>query len=256
MAREEDHQTRPAGRTGIIAELAQAGFEDAVEVGRGGFGTVYRCVQSSLLRPVAVKVLSSDLDSDNRERFIREGHAMGKLSGHPNIVSIIQVGVTSTGRPYIVMPFHSRDSLAVHIRKFGPLSWQHAVRIGIKLAGALETAHKGNTLHRDVKPANILLTDYGEPQLTDFGIARIEGGFETATGAFTGSLAYTAPEVLKGLAPTPPADVYGLGATLFTLIAGRAAYERRSGEEIVAQYLRITTQPIPDLRPQGVPDDV
>ena len=84
---------------GIAAELAAAGFEDAVEVGRGGGGVVYRCYQKSLARSVAIKVLASDLDEDDRERFLREGYAMGALSGHPNIVNILQVGVTeSTGR--------------------------------------------------------------------------------------------------------------------------------------------------------------
>ena len=104
------------------------------------------------------------------------------------------------------------------------------VDIGVKVAGALETAHRRGTLHRDVKPANILLTEYGEPQLTDFGIARIIGGFETADGAVMGSPAYTAPEVIAGEPPSSAADVYGLGATLFAAITGHAAFERRSGD--------------------------
>ncbi len=128
--------------------------------------------------------------------------------------------------------------------------------MGVRLAGALESAHRVGTLHRDIKPANILMSDYGEAQLTDFGIARIEGGFETATGAFTGSLSYSAPEVLNGNPPTAQSDIYGLGAALFSIIAGRAAFERRDGEEIIAQFLRITGQPIPDLRGHGVPDQL
>ena len=255
MADFDPEATRPAGQ-GITAELAAAGFDDALVVGRGGFGVVYRCKQRSLGRTVAIKVLSSDLDVENRERFLREGYAMGRLSGHPNIVNILQVGVTSSGRPYIVMPYHPNDSLAVKVRRDGPLPWPEVVRVGVKLAAALETAHHSGTLHRDVKPGNILMTEYGEPQLTDFGIARIAGGFETATGAFTGSLAFTAPEVLEGKPPTPNSDVYGLGAAMFAMLTGRAAFERRTGEEIVAQFLRISSQPIPDLRPQGIPDDV
>ncbi|MCW4352975.1 protein kinase [Hoyosella sp. YIM 151337] len=245
-----------ADGAGLADELAAAGFTSAKLVGRGGFGTVYRCVQAAVGRVVAVKVLSSDLDRDNRERFLREGHAMGRLSGHPNIVNIIQVGTTASGRPYIVMPFHPRDSLAVRLRRHGPMAWSSAISIGVKLAGALETAHRVGTLHRDVKPGNILMSDYDEPRLTDFGIARIEGGFETATAAFTGSLAYTAPEVLQGGKPTLAADIYALGATLFALITGKAAHDRRTGEELVAQYVRITTQQIPDLRPRGIPDVV
>ncbi|MBC2638072.1 MULTISPECIES: serine/threonine-protein kinase [unclassified Rhodococcus (in: high G+C Gram-positive bacteria)] len=246
---------RPEGR-GIVAELDDAGFAGAVEVGRGGFGVVYRALQRSLGRIVAIKVLTSDLDPANRERFLREGYAMGGLSGHPNIVNILQVGVTDTGRPYIVMHYHPRDSLAVQIRREGPLPWPEAIGIGVKLAGALETAHRTGTLHRDIKPANVLLTDYGEPQLTDFGIAHIVGGYETATGGFTGSLAFTAPEVLNGESPTTRSDVYGLGATIYSLIAGRAAFERKSGEELIAQFVRISSQPVPNLRAQGIPDVV
>ncbi|TQC46665.1 hypothetical protein EEB14_24990 [Rhodococcus sp. WS4] len=241
---------------GIAAELAGAGFEGAHEIGRGGFGIVYRCLQRVLDRTVAVKVLTADLDPDNLERFLREQRAMGALSGHPNIVNILQVGTTPSGRPYIVMSYHSRDSLEARIRRSGPLEWSEALGIGVKVAGALEAAHRIGTLHRDVKPANILITDYGEPQLTDFGIARVAGGFETISGTVTGSPAFTAPEVLEGRSATAASDVYGLGATLFCAVTGHAAFERRSGEQVVAQFLRVTTQPVPDLRREGIPGDV
>ncbi len=107
-----------------------------------------------------------------------------------------------------------------------------------------------------MKPGNILLTDYGEPALTDFGIAHISGGFRTAEGTVTGSPAYTAPEVLEGDTPTPAADVYGLGATLFSALTGHAAFERGTGEKIVTQFLRITSQALPDLRENGIPGDI
>ncbi len=240
----------------IPAELRQAGFDDIEAIGRGGFGVVYRCAQPELDRAVAVKVLSTDLDPDNLDRFLREQRAMGRLSGHPHIMDILQVGVLASGRPFIVMPYHAKDSLEALIRRHGPLDWCETLSIGVKLAGALEAAHRAGTLHRDVKPGNILVTDYGEPQLTDFGIARIAGGFETATGVITGSPAFTAPEVLSGASPTPASDVYSLGATLFCALTGHAAFERRSGEQVIAQFLRITSQPIPDLRAQGLPADV
>ncbi|RYE39663.1 MAG: NACHT domain-containing protein, partial [Hyphomicrobiales bacterium] len=248
-----DTQRYPASPA---AELADTGFDDAQEVGRGGFGAVYRCTQADLDRTVAVKVLTVELDEENRARFFREQRAMGRLTGHPNIVNILQVGATDSGRPFIVMPFHPQDSLDARIRRDGPLPLDQALRLGVKMAGAVESAHRLGILHRDVKPANILLTDYGEPELTDFGIAHISGGFETATGAVTGSPAYTAPEVLGGDPPSPAADVYGLGAVLFSALTGHAAFERRSGEQVVAQFLRITTQPVPDLRERGIPEDV
>ncbi|MDT5174027.1 MAG: serine/threonine-protein kinase PknK, partial [Mycobacterium sp.] len=240
----------------IPAELRQAGFGDVEEIGHGGFGVVYRCAQPMLDRDVAVKVSITDIDPDNLDRFLREQRAMGRLSGHPHIMNVLQVGVLASGRPFIVMPYHAKDSLDVVIRRHGPLDWCETLSIGVKLAGALEAAHRAGTLHRDVKPGNILLTDYGEPQLTDFGIARIAGGFETATGVITGSPAFTAPEVLEGASPTPASDVYSLGATLFCVLTGHAAFERRSGEQVIAQFLRVTSQPIPDLRTQGLPADV
>ena len=246
----------PPGRGGIADELTAAGFMHAVEVGRGGAGVVYRCYQTALARSVAIKVMASDLDEDNRERFLREGYAMGGLSGHPNIVNILQVGVTESNRPYIVMPYHAAGSLAERIRRVGPIAWPDALKIGVKLCGALETAHRAGTLHRDIKPANVLVNDYGEPQLSDFGIARIAGGFETRTGYFTGTIAYTAAEVLAGNPPTTASDVYSLGATLYALIAGTAAHERKTGEDLIAHYLRIGSTPVPDMRPGGIPADV
>ena len=238
----------------VAAELAAVGFARAAEIGRGGFGVVYRCSQPSLDRTVAVKVLTADLADENLERFTREQRAMGRLSGHPNIVNILGIGATPSGRPFIVMQYHPHDSLDALIRKRGPLDWRDALRLGVKLAGALETAHRSGTLHRDVKPANILLTEYGEPQLTDFGIARIAGGFETGAGFIAGTPAFTAPEVLSGAAPTVASDLYGLGATLFCALTGHAAFERPKGESVVAQFLRISSQPVPDLREAGIPD--
>ncbi len=244
------------GADGITGELHRVGLVGAVEIGRGGFGVVYRCSQPDLDRTVAVKVLSGEVDRDRLERFLREQRAMGSVSGHPHICNVLQVGTTRSGRPYLVMPFHRRGSLQELIRRDGPLDWPDVLQLGVKVAGALETAHRAGTLHRDVKPANILLTEYGDPQLTDFGIARTEGAFETSTGHPTGSPAFTAPEMLVGGSPSVAADVYGLGATLFCALTGHAAFERRDGEQVVAQFLRITDQPVPDLHRDGVPADV
>ena len=256
MANSDPLPTQGDVHAGIPAELMAAGFVDPEEIGRGGFGVVYRCSQRALDRIIAVKVLTADLEPDNLERFVREQVAMGKLSGHPHIVNIFQVGTTATGRPYIVMQYHPHGSLEAKIHDNGPVGWADALHIGVKLAGALETAHRRETLHRDVKPANILLTEYGEPQLTDFGIARIIGGFETADGAVMGSPAYTAPEVLLGEQPDVTSDVYSLASTLFCAGTGHAVFERRKGEQMVAQFLRITNHPMPNLRDSDLPADV
>lgn len=240
----------------VAAELAAAGFDDVHEIGRGGFGVVYRCTQPSLDRTVAVKVLTADLDEENRARFFREQRAAGRLTGHPNVVTVLHTGVTGNGRPFIVMPYYAQHSLDTRIRRRGPLPFGDALRLGVKIAGALESAHRLGILHRDVKPGNILITEYGEPALSDFGIAHYAGGFETDTGVVTGSPAFLAPEIVAGEPPSAAADVYGLGATLFAAITGHAAFERRSGEQLVAQFLRITSEPTPDPRELGIPDDV
>jgi len=240
----------------LIAELSQVDFSDVHEIGHGGFGVVFRCIQGGLARTVAVKVLTVDLHEESRARFLREQQAMSRLTGHPNVLPILQAGTTGAGHPYIVMPYCRLDSLAAQVRKSGPLALDQALRLGIKIAGALESAHRFGILHRDVKPANIMLTDYGEPALGDFGIAHIEGGFETAAGAFLGSPAYTAPEVLNRGTPTSASDIYGLGATLFSALTGHAAFERRSGERVMAQFVRIKSQQAPTLQEYGIPEGV
>jgi ATP/maltotriose-dependent transcriptional regulator MalT len=238
----------------VAAELAAVGFSEPKEIGRGGFGVVYRCTQKSLDRIVAVKVLTAELDAENRGRFIREQRAMGRLSGHPNIVNVLEIGATASGRPFIVMQYHPHGTLDSVIRKHGLLDPHATMRIGIKMAGALETAHRADILHRDVKPANILFTEYGEPELTDFGIARMAGGFETRGGLIAGTPAFTAPEVLSGAEPTVASDLYGLGATLFCALTGHAVFERQSGESMIAQFVRLSSELVPDLQELDIPE--
>jgi serine/threonine-protein kinase PknK len=254
MTNPDDTQHRLV--TGIVAELEAEGYQHAEPIGRGGFGVVYRCNEPSLDRVVAIKVLSSDPDDVDLERFDREQRAMGRLSGHPNIVPVLHSGLTFTGRPYIVMPYHSRDTLGSWIKGHGPLAVHEALTIAVRLAGALETAHRAGVLHRDIKPPNVLLTSYGEPQLSDFGIARIAGSRETAANILVGSPSYTAPELFEGRAASVAADIYGLAATVFTLLNGEPPFAFRSGENPIAFVRRVIAGPIPDLRVKGVPDAV
>ena len=237
-------------------QLGVPGLDEVEEIGRGGFGIVYRARQQALNRLVAVKVLGTSLDEADRERVAREAWAMGTLSGHPNIVNVFDVGVTQSGAQYITMSYVAQGSLAARLDEGGALAWSEAVRITIKLAGAVEMAHRAGTLHRDIKPENVLMSDYGEPQLADFGIARVEGRFEKATGQFTASVVHAAPEVLDGRSADVAADVYSLGSTLFTMLAGRPAFTRGSDESLAALFIRIVRDPIPDLRSRGVPDAV
>ncbi|MDH6246397.1 serine/threonine-protein kinase [Mycobacterium sp. OTB74] len=242
--------------TGIVAELEAEGYHDAEAIGRGGFGVVYRCREPSLDRFVAIKVLNSDQDDVDVERFECEQRAMGRVSGHPNIVPVLHSGLTFTGRPFIVMPYLSRNTLDAWIKGHGPLAVSEALAVGVRLAGALETAHRAGVLHRDVKPSNILLSAYGEPQLCDFGIARIAGGRETAANIVVGSPSYTAPELFEGSAPSATADIYSLAATLFTLLCSHPPFQYERGENPIAFARRVLAGPIPDLRPKGIDDAV
>src|SRR6201981_1172878 len=147
MADVDSHSTQRDLVPEIAAELRAAGFEGVAEIGRGGFGVVYRCAQPLLDRTVAVKVLTADLDQENLDRFLREQHAMGRLSGHPKIVTILQDGTTTTGRPFIVMLYHAKNSLEALIRRHGPLDWGETLRIGVKLAGGLGPAHLADIPH-------------------------------------------------------------------------------------------------------------
>ena len=227
------------------------GFDDPIEIGRGGFGVVYRAVDPVLHRVVALKVLTTRLEGSDLERFQREAMAMSALSGHPNVVPVFSTGVTAEGRPYLVMPYLSRGSLRVPDGT-AP-AWTEATRIGVRLAGALHSAHRLGILHRDIKPDNVLMSDFDEPLLADFGVARLVGGFETVSRSVTTSILYAAPEVLDGQPPSVAADVYSLGATLHHLLAGRPAFAVRDDVALVALYLRISREPAPDLVTFGVP---
>ena len=229
------------------------GFEEFTEIGRGGFGVVYRARQPALNRFVAIKFLAATLNSSGRERLSREALAMGALSGHPNIVAVVDVGIPVEGEPYLVMPYLARGSLADAMATKGSLPWTEAARIGIKIAGALESAHRLGILHRDVKPGNILLSDFGEPQLADFGLARVSGAFETTSRHITASVSHAAPEILEGKAPSSAADVYSLASTLYALVAGAPAFTAGDEESLVALYVRIASSPVPELDESEAP---
>lgn len=237
-------------------DLGIPGLGPGTVIGRGGFGTVYRADQPAFRRTVAVKVLDGTLDPTAQRRFERECGAMGSLSDHPGIVTVYDAGVTGRGAPYLVMAFQPGGSVADRLAAEGALSWQDGIRIGTDVAEALAAAHRREVLHRDVKPANVLLSDYGNALLADFGIARVTGATQTRSDQVTASLLYAPPEVIEGRPAGPASDIYSLGATLFEILAGRAAFVGGPEDSIAAMLGRIATADVPDLRPGGVPDAV
>ncbi|MBG0564922.1 serine/threonine-protein kinase [Actinoplanes aureus] len=221
------------------------GCEDAIEIGRGGFGVVYRAWQPDFLRTVAVKVLAPDRVDE--ARFEREVQALGRLSGHPHIVTVHQAGRTSDGAPYILMAFEEGGSLA---GRAGATRWEDVLAGGVAVAGALEAAHRAGVLHRDVKPENILISRYGEPKLADFGLARpVRRDPPEDRQAVTASLLHAAPEVLRGEPATVASDVYSLASTLYRWFCGRAPFVPKRVESTAELIARIGAQPVPDLRP-------
>ncbi|WP_306232301.1 serine/threonine-protein kinase [Agrococcus beijingensis] len=199
------------------------GFSHLHVLGTGGYADVFLYEQALPRRPVAVKVLLAELvDEEVRRSFRSEVNLMGRLSSHPSILTVHSASVASDGRPYLVMELASPE-LGERFRT-EPLAPEAAMRVAIRIGAALETAHRAGVLHRDIKPANILTTSFGHPVLSDFGIAGLQHDATEAAGV---SVPWAAPEVLRGdTGGTIATEVWSLGATVFSLIAGRSPAEQ------------------------------
>ena len=232
------------------------GYRILERAGEGGFSVVYRAHQQRLDRIVALKVLSVDaVDGDTMRRFERECQITGRLTAHPNVVTVLDTGMTSAGRPYISMDYFERGSLRDRLSREGPLPVPDVLRIGVKIAGALAATHEAEVLHRDVKPQNILVSRYGEPALADFGVARLVDSSEaTHTNAFTPH--HAAPEVVNGEAPGVTSDIYALASSMYQLLAGTPAFRARSGSGIGPLMMRILKEPPPPIQRPDLPPQV
>jgi hypothetical protein len=235
-------------------DLGVPGLEPGVEIGRGGFGIVYRAFQPKLNRTVAVKVLlGAQLSSADSERFLREIRGMGTVSGHPGIVTIFEGGATQDGRQYILMEYMAGGSLRDHIANRGPLAWFPAMGLALDLGHALGFAHSAHLLHRDLKPGNVLVSAWGHAKIADFGIARLRGVDQTRSTLMHFSVAHAPPEILEDRPPTQASDVYSLASTILTVMLGRPPFVAAAGEPIAATLGRILKGEQPDLSQVGCP---
>ncbi len=236
---------------------APEGYEDLGRIDQGGFATVYRARDTRFDRTVALKVLRSDTLNDRQlRRFHAECLATGRLSSHPNIVTVYDAGTTLGHRPWLAMEYCSGGSLANRVATQGPLPVAEVISIGARLCSALQAAHEAGILHRDVKPQNVLLTSYGEPALADFGIASvvIDGDTATETAAYT--VVHAAPEILEGRVATPAADLYSLGSTLYTLLAGQAPFAKEARTGLAPLVTCIMGNNLPEIARSDVPPEL
>jgi beta-lactam-binding protein with PASTA domain/serine/threonine protein kinase len=217
---------------------------------------VYRSRQIDLDREVAVKVLSVTDDAFVR-RFGREAKTLGKLSQNPGIVTVYDTGVSSTGHPYLILELCS-TSVDERLRSDGRFDPIEACSAVAQVADAVADAHAIGVIHRDLKPGNMLQSSNGRFMVTDFGISTVSGATMGQTESVGFTAGYVAPETLIRDEPAgTPADVYALGATLFHMVAGRAAFvDPEKNSNLLALAQRVIHDPVADLRPDGVPVQV
>jgi eukaryotic-like serine/threonine-protein kinase len=236
----------------LSVETVGGRYEVERTLGGGGMAVVYLARDGELGRKVAIKVLADNLSGDVelRERFVREAQLAARLS-HPNVVQVFDAG-EQDGRPFIVMECVDGESLAETVRREGGLDPDRVAELGIQACAGLEHAHRAGLVHRDVKPANLLLTAEGTLKVADFGIAHaVEATRVTAVGTVLGTAAYLSPEQAFGEQVTPASDLYSLGICLYELLAGEPPY----GYETLAEmFSRREAGPPPPL--DGVPQEL
>jgi tRNA A-37 threonylcarbamoyl transferase component Bud32 len=215
-------------------------------IGAGGMATVYRALDETLQRRVAIKLMNREVasDSDQLERFRREARAVAQLS-HSHVVGVIDAG-EDDGRPYIVLEYVEGETLKERIRRQGSLPIPEAVAYAIEIARALAAAHNCHIVHRDVKPQNVLIDGEGTAKVTDFGIARtLDEEALTSDGRVLGTTDYVSPEQALGRAVTGQSDIYALGIVLYEMLTGEVPFR---GENQVAVAMRHVRDPLPDVQ--------
>jgi eukaryotic-like serine/threonine-protein kinase len=236
----------------LTETLAAGRYRIERTLGYGGMAVVYLAHDEELHRRVAIKVLAEHLAGDDnfRARFLQESKLAGRLS-HPNVVQVYDAGETA-GSPYIVMEYVPGDTVAQR----GKLSYAEAIPLALQACAGLQHAHSAGLVHRDVKPANLLVREDDVLKVADFGIARAaELTRLTQHGTVLGTAAYLSPEQAAGEEVTAATDIYSLGAVVYELLTGRGPYEFESLAELAAQQTSGVISPLRDLEP-AVPEPI
>ena len=242
----------------IIGKTIANRYEIISKTGVGGMATVYKAKDTVLNRNVAVKVLKEEFITDEEfvKRFNSEAQAADSLS-HPNIVSIYDVG-NEDNIYYIVMELVRGKTLKQIITEEGALPWKWSVNIAMQIASALETAHKNNIVHRDIKPHNIIITEDGVAKVTDFGIAKaVSNSTITAFGTTIGSVHYFSPEQAKGGYTDAKSDIYSLGVVMYEMLTGKVPFDSDTSVSVALKHMQETPVAPMDVNeniPQAVND--
>jgi hypothetical protein len=240
----------PSQKPGSLGRLDN--YEVLEVVGRGGMGMVFRAVDTKLHRVVAIKALSPQLatGSASRVRFVREARAAAAV-GHDNIVAIHSVEEAGPV-PYLVMQFIDGPTLQKKLDRTGELSLKEILRIGLQIAEGLAAAHRQGLVHRDVKPANILLENGVERvKITDFGLARAgDDASLTQSGVVAGTPMYMSPEQADGLPVDFRSDLFSLGSVLYAMCTGRPPFRAPSAVAVLKRVCEVTPRPIREINPE------
>jgi serine/threonine protein kinase len=240
-----------------MIDMSLGKYEILEEIGSGGFATVYRAVDTTLDREVALKVLDPLLMRDEAfvERFQREARAAASLE-HPNIVPIYEVG-EGDGRLFIAMRLVRGPSLAERLEEMSRIPWDATLEILRPVCDALAYAHEEGVVHRDIKPHNILLDGRSGPMLSDFGFARLVGTSsltQSLSGGIVGTPAYIAPEIWEGVDATPATDVYALACVTYEMLTGDTLFGGKTPMAVMRAHDRGAE--LPEKWPIDVPQDV
>ncbi len=230
----------------VAQDVAHYRIEE--KMGGGGMATVYRARDARLGRAVALKVLSPHLSSDDsaKKRFIQEARAASACD-HPNIAVVHDIGETDDGRLFIAMALYEGETLAEKIAR-GALRPSDAVDYARQLASGLGRAHRQGIIHRDVKPANVIVTEDNMVKLVDFGIAKMADVHLTKTRMTLGTVRYMSPEQIRGRRVDPRSDLWSLGVVLFEMLTGQPPFQGRHEQAIMDEIVHGELVPLPSLR--------